>query len=431
MTTWHIRDYQPGDLDGLLLLWDQHRREQAEPVYSLGEVIASTRKDVAVVAVEAGTEKVVGVGVARAAHDQGWVVFFATDEGWRRHGIGGSVLDALEQRLAALGIQRVSILVPDEHENVGALTKSGFADKRHVRYFERNVRVRHQEMLTLRELGGRILDGHRWDAIGGMQREKAVLEQRLVLPLSDPALAERYGVEPPRAIVLFGPPGTGKTTFAKGIASRLEWPFVEVFPSRLAASPGGLAGELRETFDRIAELDHAVVFIDEVEEIASHRGGEPPSPTQGVTNELLKIIPAFREKPGRLLICATNFIRALDHAFLRHGRFDYVIPIGLPDDEARRAIWSRYVPEQVAALVDVERLVDKTDGYSPADIEFAARKASQVALERAVEARAAGVAAPEGPSTEDFLEAIAATRTTVSAEVAREFEVDITTLARV
>ena len=90
-----------------------------------------------------------------------------------------------------------------------------------------------------------------------------------------PELAERFGVVPPRAIVLFGPPGTGKTTFAKAIASRLEWSFVEVFPSRLAAHPGGLAGALRETFAAIAELEHAVVFIDEVEEIASHRQGEP------------------------------------------------------------------------------------------------------------------------------------------------------------
>ena len=163
-----------------------------------------------------------------------------------------------------------------------------------------------------------------------MTAEKDLLERRVVMPLAQSQLADRFGVVPPRAIVLFGPPGTGKTTFAKAIASRLEWSFVEVFPSRLASHPGGLAGALRETFTTISELEHAVVFIDEVEEIASHRQGEPPSPTQGVTNELLKIIPAFREQPGRLLICATNFIRSLDAAFLRHGRFDYVIPIGLP-----------------------------------------------------------------------------------------------------
>ncbi|WCI07937.1 ATP-binding protein [Arthrobacter sp. OVS8] len=108
-----------------------------------------------------------------------------------------------------------------------------------------------------------------------------------------------------------------------------------------------------------------MVFIDEVEEIAAQRSGEPPSPLQGVTNELLKIIPAFREQPGRLLVCATNFIRALDSAFLRHGRFDYVIPIGLPDRQAREAMWQRFIPATVVDDVDVELLVDRTEGFSP------------------------------------------------------------------
>ena len=175
-----------------------------------------------------------------------------------------------------------------------------------------------------------------------MEHEKELIERRVVLPLVDPDLAEEYGVVPPHAIVLFGPPGTGKTTFAKAVASRLGWPFVEVFPSRLAGSGDGLALALRETFAEIEELEHAVVFIDEVEEIAGSR--KPPSPLQGVTNELLKLIPGFRERDGRLLVCATNFIRALDPAFLRHGRFDYVLPIGAPDAAARAAIWRRYIP---------------------------------------------------------------------------------------
>jgi transitional endoplasmic reticulum ATPase len=240
-----------------------------------------------------------------------------------------------------------------------------------------------------------------------------------------PELAEQYGIVPPRAVVLFGPPGTGKTTFAKAIASRLEWSFVEVFPSRLAADPLGLAGALRATFEKVAELEHAVVFIDEVEEIAARRGGEPPSTMQGVTNELLKLIPAFREQPDRLLVVATNFIRALDPAFLRHGRFDYVIPIGLPDAAARRAIWARYVPAAVRDQVDLDQVVAQSDGFSPADVEYAARSASQHALEASLEG-----SGREGPVTEDYLLAVAGTRATVSAEVAAEFEEDIVTLAR-
>lgn len=428
MTAWRIRDFQPGDLEPLLLLWNQHLATGTQPVYGLSEVVASAREDTAVVAVHG--DEVIGVVVGRPAHEQGWVVFIATDEKWRRRGVANDLLSALEQRLAPLGLQRLSILVPNEQEHVGALLKAGFADKRNLRFFEREIPVKQDEIRLLRELGGRVLSRDRWARIGGMQREKDILERRLVLPLSSPELAEAYGVVPPRAIVLFGPPGTGKTTFAKAIASRLEWPFVEIFPSRLASGGRGLAAELRETFSQLESLEHVVVFIDEVEEIASQRGGKPPSPTQGVTNELLKLIPAFRDRPGRLLICATNFIRGLDQAFLRHGRFDYVIPIGLPDARARHAIWGGYLPASSHGRVDVDALVERSAGFSPADIEFAARAASQRALERAV-AEAEGGAVPlGGPTTEDYLAAIRDTRTTVSAQVAEEFEADIQTLAR-
>jgi len=150
-------------------------------------------------------------------------------------------------------------------------------------------------------------------AVVAVVGEEELIERRVILPLAQPQLAGRLGLVPPRAIVLFGPPGTGKTTFAKGAASRLGWPFVELFPSRLAGeSPAGLAAALREAFALVAELEKVVVFIDEVEEIAGTRQPRTASAAQGVTNEMLKLIPPFREQDERLLICATNSVRALD-----------------------------------------------------------------------------------------------------------------------
>ncbi len=427
MTGWRIRDFHADDLDGILQLWQEMTAARTEPVYGLSEVLASCQMDHAVVALHG--DEVVGAAVGREAHAQGWIVFLATRQVWQSQGIGTAMLAALEARMAPHGITKLSALMPETASRVDAFLNRGFEVKKQLRYFERHIPVQRDGLRALSELGGRVLPRDLWAGVGGMRTEKELLERRLVMPLSNPEMADQYGVVPPKAVVLFGPPGTGKTTFAKAIASRLEWPFVEVFPSRLAGDPQGLAGALRETFIKISELEHAVVFIDEVEEIAAQRGGEPPSPLQGVTNELLKIIPTFREQPGRLLVCATNFIRALDSALLRHGRFDYVIPIGLPDDAARQAIWEGYLPKPFADAVDLPTLVTASDGFSPADIEYAARRASQQALERAL-FDDSDDAEPSGPGTDDYLAAIRSTRTTVSAQVAAEFLEDIERLAR-
>ena len=426
MSRTHVRDFHDDDLDAIVRLWENAHRGDEAPVYSLAEVIASCQADHAVVALQGN--RLIGTAVGRAAHAQGWIVFFEVVPGPYAEQASAALLDALERRMAPLGLGKLSILVAENDDPVAALTANGFGVLHSVRYLERQMPVQRRELDLLKEVGGRILPRHLWRAVSGMRREKDLLEERLVTPLARPDLADRFGVVPPRAVMLFGPPGTGKTTFAKAVASRLDWPFVELFPSRLADGPGGLAGALRSTFETIGELEHAVVFIDEVEEIASRRGGTPPSPTQGVTNELLKLVAEFRESEGRLLICATNFVRALDAAFLRHGRFDYVLPIGLPDGEARTAIWNRYVPADSVATIDVAALAEASDGFTPADIEYAARRASQEALARALRAGDAGDS--ESLTTADYLRALAATRATVSDTDVEGFLADINTYAR-
>jgi N-acetylglutamate synthase-like GNAT family acetyltransferase len=422
-----FRSFQPADTDGLLALWDQARNNGFEPVYSLAEVLASCNQDHAIIAIDG--DQIIGAAVGRVAHEQGWVVLLVVSATHQGQGIGGRLLGELEIDMASSGITKVSMLVADDGKS-GVLEKVGFTALKNLKYFEREVSISEQEREILKDLGGRLLARDLWSKIAGMSAEKELLERRLVLPLSDAGLAEAFGVEPPRAIVLFGPPGTGKTTFAKAVASRLDWPFVEIFPSRLAGDPAGLAAGLRETFNTIDDLENVVVFIDEVEEIASKRKGDPPSPTQGVTNELLKLIPNFREKPGRLLVCATNYIRALDDAFLRHGRFDYVIPIGLPDAEARRSIWSRYIPAAALPSIDLNQLVERTAGFSPADIEYAARKASQRALEQSVFETDVVTKENSTTATHHYLWAIDNTRRTVSDDVIEEFEQDIESIGR-
>jgi transitional endoplasmic reticulum ATPase len=139
-------------------------------------------------------------------------------------------------------------------------------------YVEREIPTSVSGPAAVAEIGGTLVDPALWDRLRGMEKAKEIIERRVILPLSEPELASRHAVERPKAIVLFGPPGTGKTTFAKGIASRLGGPFIEIQPSEL---PGDRVEQeavaLAQTFDRILELPSAVVFVDEVEDLASMR----------------------------------------------------------------------------------------------------------------------------------------------------------------
>ena len=228
--------------------------------------------------------------------------------------------------------------------------------------------------------GGEILSDLLWDQVAGMDAEKRIIDGRVVAPLSDPETARRLGVRAPATVMLFGPPGTGKTTFAKAIAGRLGWPFIELLPSKLESGDDSLSAELRVAMTDLLQLDRAVVFIDEFDEIASARERNPA--TKGVVNELLKMIPSFRSAPEHLLVCATNFVAGIDAAVLRPGRFDLVIPIGPPDLSARTALWEAALAPLDQRSVDVEALARMTDGYTPGDVELATQRAAAAAFDR-------------------------------------------------
>ena len=427
MARWLTRDYTDGDLEGVVHLWESTSVLGQASVFTVSECIGALRShEPAVVAVAGGD--VVGVALATISGDRAWVTRIAVNPDHRRQGVSAGLLSALERRVLERGVRRLAYVLPEGDGFEVGLTKAGYTRTPAVAYYEKVEPVGPGDAHVLETLGGGVLPAGSWDRIAGMETEKTLIERRVVLPLQEPERAQAHGVLPPRAIVLFGPPGTGKTTFARGIASRLGWPFVEIFPSRLAAGEGGLANALREVFSQISDLERVVLFMDEVEEIAPMREGKPTSEVHGVTNELLKLIPAFRERDTRLLVAATNSIRSMDSAFLRPGRFDYLIPVGPPDATARVALWNRFVAGGERQDVDVSMLSARSEGFTPADIEYAARVAAQTAFER--EVVHGEQVASRGASTQEYLAAISQVRPTVTPEIQAEFAEDIGAFAR-
>ena len=417
---WHIRGFSPEDLDAAIRLDSVSTMTAQPPLFDASDVVTSLQaRHPSVVAVAEG--RVIGVAVSRVDEDRAWVLRLSLDPHWRGRGLGSALLGELEHRLLLRGVRRIGALLPEGETGTDAFKNSGFVQRGGVVLFDKHETVSPRAAAVLARLGGAVPPAGLWGHIAGMTHEKELIERRIILPLSHPELAAEHGVTPPRAIMMFGPPGTGKTTFARSIASRLGWPFVEIFPSRLATADGGLPAGLSGVFEQLEDLDNVVAFIDEVEEIATQR--EPGGlAATAIVNELLKRLVQFRDRPGRLLVCATNSVGQLDSAFLRHGRFDYVLPIGPPDATARNALWGLYIDTEG---IDIAALVDATDGYTPADIAHVAQGVAQATFERTVDTGARCRA-----STDDYLCTIDATRPTLSAEQVRRFDEDIEGYAR-
>jgi transitional endoplasmic reticulum ATPase len=422
-----VRPYTPQDLSAVLQLWDTAGSvPHGEDGLRVDEAVELMSAEQAMTLVAEADGRLVGMVLSTASAPIAWIHRLAVaGDDVAGPEVADQLLEHLEAELAERGARKVVSAVAPGGGARDWLSRRGYEAAPDLAYVDRDLPPTATAPQAITRLGGRMIGPGLWDELRGLEAAKELIERRVILPLAEQQLAERHAVAPPKAIVLFGPPGTGKTTFAKGIASRLGWPFVEIEPARLGGQGREREAELlADTFDALLELPSVVIFIDEVEDIASTRQAERRvSPS--LTNELLRQIPRIRDAREHLLVCATNWVARLDPAFLRPGRFDYVLAVGPPDVEARTAIWERYVGEISDEDVDISALVEATEFYTPADIEFAARKAAQRAFEREHFERS-------GPraTTEDFLAAIAQTRPSLARDIMDGFEQDQERFAR-
>jgi len=298
--------------------------------------------------------------------------------------------------------------------------------------FIENVEPMHRDLddaeriQLLKALGAQMVDRSVWDTISETQPPKQIVNKRIILPLRAIELARKHAVIPPRTIIFFGPPGTGKTHFVRAIAGILQWWYVEVSPSTLMAhGEDRLGANLKRLMEEAGNLDEVVLFIDEFEEIAGSRD-HASRIDKSITNEFLKQVPLLkRQERKNLLVCATNYIRQLDAALLRPGRFDCIIPVGGLDDQGRRTIFEHYLSKTNRGDIDVDKIISMIALFTPADIEYLFQKVRQVAFETEYDK-----GQDYRVKTDTFLEMIPKVPPTLTDEIIEEFQQDCTHYTR-
>jgi transitional endoplasmic reticulum ATPase len=229
-----------------------------------------------------------------------------------------------------------------------------------------------------------------WEAVAGLEPVVQALRQAIELPLAHPELLKEYGVKACKGVLLFGPPGCGKTFLAKAAAGAARAHFLSVKgPELLRQAIGQSESLLRELFARARENAPCVLFFDEIDALAEARGSPGAGSTQLLT-QLLTELDGFEELRGVMVLAATNRPAALDPALLRPGRFDRLLCVPPPDRPARLALLQKELRgKPLADDVDLPALADLAGqagagAYSAADLVALVNAAALEALNAAL-----------------------------------------------
>ncbi|HET6940702.1 MAG TPA: CDC48 family AAA ATPase [Sphingomicrobium sp.] len=223
-----------------------------------------------------------------------------------------------------------------------------------------------------------------YDDLGGMRDTIDALREMVELPLRHPELFQRLGVDPPKGVLLHGPPGTGKTRLARAVANESDARFFHIAgPEIMGSAYGESEKKLRELFEQAAEQAPSIIFIDEIDSIAPKRSQVTGEAEKRLVAQLLSLMDGLEPRQNLVVIAATNRPEALDEALRRPGRFDREIVVGVPDQNGRReilGIHTRGMP--LNASVDLDELARQTYGFVGADLAALTREAALEAVRR-------------------------------------------------
>jgi transitional endoplasmic reticulum ATPase len=225
----------------------------------------------------------------------------------------------------------------------------------------------------------------RWSDIGGLEQVKQQLKEVIEWPTAYPSLYEYMGNEPPSGVLLSGPPGTGKTLLVKAVANESSMNFISIKGSQIFSKWIGESERIiEEIFKKARMTSPCIIFFDEIDTIFPKRSTSNTSnSSERLVTTLLTEMDGLEEISGVIVIGATNRPDTIDPAILRPGRFDHIIKLSLPDKHERKAIFQVHIRNKpMVSNIDIEEIVNKTDGFSGADIKGMVKLASSYATSR-------------------------------------------------
>ena len=302
------------------------------------------------------------------------------------HGYTGADLAALCRETAMKALRRYLPQINLEEERV----PPSVLEKMEVKMEDFLNAYKEITPTAMREVYIEVPTVH-WEDIGGLEEVKKELREAVEWPLKNPEIFKRLGIKPPKGILLYGPPGCGKTLLARAVATESEANFITIKgPEVFSKWVGESEKAIREVFRKARMAAPAVIFFDEIDSLVPRRGlGFADSGvTERVISQLLTEMDGIVTLEDIVVIAATNRPDIVDPAVLRPGRFDRLIYVPEPDEKSRLEIFKIYTKNMpLAEDVDLKKLAEMTKNYSGADIEALCREAAMNALRKDVNAK--------------------------------------------
>jgi transitional endoplasmic reticulum ATPase len=304
------------------------------------------------------------------------------------HGFVGADLEALAREAAMSALRKIMPKIDFELSDIPYETLL----KLEVTMDNFLEAMKEIEPSAIREVFVEVPDV-KWSDVGGLENIKQELKEAIEWPLKYPDVFKKAGTNPPKGILLYGKPGTGKTLLAKAVANESGVNFIPIKgPQLISRYVGESERGVRETFRTAKHAAPTILFFDEIDSIVPKRGSSSTDAhvTERVISQFLTEMDGIEELKGVVVLAATNRLDLVDPAILRSGRFDLIFELPAPDEKTREQIFTIHTRNKpLGKDIDLKKLAKEADGRTGSDIEFVCRKASMFAVREYIERNSA------------------------------------------